>query len=286
MRPGLAATADDREGGRLLGRLAYAARAAKAFCVQPYEAFERTLERLDERRDAHRIHPRYEVADACEERVHQLIGARWPCEEWSSSEEAWQAALDELAARGLRVGRGEFGGWDDGDARFVRIAWCLARHLQPERILETGVGRGLTTRVLLEALERNGSGRLWSVDLAPLLEYSLGRETAAAVPQRLYDRWTLLRGSSRRVLPTLVADLGRIDLFIHDSMHTTRNLSFELERVWPALAPGGAAWIDDVEKNVATAQFLQAHPRAASMICASGDGVVLLGCLIKPSGTD
>jgi hypothetical protein len=262
-------------------RLTYAARAGKAFVAQPYEALERTLERLGERRDARGLPYAYDVVDACEERIHQLIGVDWPCEERSGFDEIWQATVDELTARGLKVGRGEFGGWDDGDARFVRIAWCLARHLRPERILETGVARGLTTRALLEALRRNAGGHLWSVDLPPLLEHSLGRETAAAVPERLRDRWTLVRGSSRRVLPALIDDLGRIGLFVHDSMHTTRNLRFELEQVWPALIPGGAILIDDVEKNVAVSQFLRAHAHVSSVICNSGDGEVLIGCLIK-----
>ena len=198
----------------------------------------------------------------------------------------WRAALDDLAARGLQVGRGAFGGWDDGDGRLVETAWCLARHLRPKRSVETGVARGLTTRALLEALERNGHGHLWSIDLPPLLESNLSEETAAAVPQSLYERWTLLPGSSRRVLPGLVADLGPIDLFVHDSMHTARNVSFELEHVWRALVPGGAMLIDDVEKNVATSRFLEAHPNTPAAIFASDDGKVLIACLIKPRADD
>jgi hypothetical protein len=88
---------------------------------------------------------------------------------------------------------------------------------------------------------------------------------------------------SSRLLPDLVADLGQIDLFAHDSMHTTRNLRFELEQVWPALAPRGAMLIDDIEKNVATGQFLQAHPQTPAVISTSDDGEVLVGCLLKPS---
>jgi hypothetical protein len=266
-----------------LGRLAYAARASKAIAAQPYEGVERTLERVAQWRDWRRPPWRYEGTQACGERVHQLIGARWPCEERHGFDEVWNAALDDLAARGLHVGRGAFGGWDDGDARLGRLAWCLARHLRPDRIVETGVARGLTTRVLLEALERNGTGHLWSIDLPPLLEDSLGQETAAAVPERLYDRWTLLRGSSRRLLPGLVADLGQIDLFVHDSMHTARNVRFELEQIWPALAPGGAALIDDVEKNAATGRFLQALASTPAVISPSDDGKVLIGCLVKPT---
>jgi len=39
-------------------------------------------------------------------------------------------------------------------------------------------------------------------------------------PTRLRPRWTYLRGSSRRRLPSLVRELEGIDPLIHDSMHT------------------------------------------------------------------
>ena len=52
--------------------------------------------------------------------------------------------------------------------------------------------------------------------------------------------------------------------------------------MWPALARGGAALIDDVERNAATGRFLQAHPETAAAICISGDGEALIGCLVKP----
>jgi hypothetical protein len=268
---------------RSLGRLAYAARASNAIATQPYEGVQRTFERVAERRDRRRPPWPYEISEAWEERLHELIGSHWPCDERRSFEDVWNAALEDLSARGLQVGRGAFGGWDDADARLGQAAWCLARHRRPEQIVETGVGRGLTTRVLLEALERNGNGRLWSIDLPPLLERGLAQETGAAVPERLHERWTLLRGSSRKLLPRLVADLGQVGLFVHDSMHTARNLRFELEQVWPALAPGGAMLIDDVEKNVATGQFLQARPETPAVISTSSDVKVLIGCLVKPS---
>lgn len=263
-------------------RLRYVARASKSFAVRPSESFERMFEKVAEWRDMRAANSRYVVTEAADEQGHQLIGADWPCAELDGFDKVWNGTLDDLAARELRVGRGAFGGWDDGDARLARFAWCFTRHLRPERILETGVARGLTTRALLDALQRNSGGHLWSVDLPPLLERDLARESAAAVPKHLHDRWTLVQGSSRRVLPGLVPRLGAIELFVHDSMHTTRNVLFELECVWPALAPGAAVLIDDVEKNTAMSQFLRARPGIPSMICRSEDGEVLIGCLIKP----
>lgn len=266
---------------RTVSHLAYAARASKAVAAQPREGLERTIERVAEWHDRRSRTWGYAPIDAWEERIHRMIEAPWPCQERDGFDAVWDAAVTDLASHGLRIGRGAFGGWDDGDPRFVRAVWCLARHLAPRHVVETGVARGITSRALLEALERNQRGELWSIDLPPLIESELEEQTAAAVPEPLHDRWTLLRGSSRRMLPSLVLVLGSIDLFIHDSMHTTRNVRFELERVWPALSPGGAVVIDDVEKNGATAEFLERHPDAAAVISTSEDRSVLVACLVK-----
>jgi predicted O-methyltransferase YrrM len=253
--------------------------------AHPSESAAYVRERLAEWRDARRPPWAYELTDACEERVHELAGASWPCEErLQPFEEVWAAAVADVTAAGLPVGRLSFGRWDDGDRRLGRLAWCLARHLRPRRVVETGVARGLTTRTLLEGLRRNGgAGRLWSIDLPPFVE-GRARETAVAVPPGLRDRWTLLSGSSRKHLPGLLRGLGRIDLFVHDSSHTARNVRFELEQVWPALTPGGAVLIDDVEKNAATGEFVRAHPDAQPVIGRSDDGDVLVACLVKSRG--
>jgi Methyltransferase domain len=262
-------------------RLAYVAEAARATTAHPREGVERARERLAERRDL-RDGPWWPAATGDERQLHDRLGLPWPCADHADFEAVWAAALDTLADQGLRAGRGAFGGWDDGDKRLCRIAWCLARHLRPGRVLETGVGRGLTTRVVLEALERNGTGRLWSVDLPPLLENALAAETGAAVTPQLRGRWTLVTGSSRHVLPGLLRDIGPLDLFVHDSMHTTRNVSFELGRAWPALAAGGAALIDDAERNHGVRRFLTAHPDVYALICPASDEGALLACLLKP----
>jgi predicted O-methyltransferase YrrM len=217
-----------------------------------------------------------------ERELHELLGLPWPCPEIREFEAIWAAMLGTLADRGLARGRGAFGGWDDGDPRLCRLAWCSARHLRPGRVVETGVGRGLTTRILLEALERNGAGHLWSVDLPPLLDRQLAAETGAMVTPDLRQRWTLMHGSSRHVLPKLLDDLGSVGLFVHDSMHTTRNVTFELEHVWPALPPGAVALVDDVERNQAFARFTHGRPGVGAVVCAAEDRRALVGAVVKP----
>jgi Methyltransferase domain len=97
-------------------------------------------------------------------------------------------------------------------------------------------------------------------------------------------RWTLLSGSSRRLLPGLVRELTHVDLFVHDSMHTGRNVSFELDRIWPALADGGAALVDDVQQNAAFGRFVRSHPDATSFLHRADDGGALFGILLKGTG--
>src|SRR3954447_15600405 len=133
-----------------MSKLTYAARAGAAIAAQPFEGVERVLETLATRRDWRRNAP-YRPTPQWEQQLHTLlVGDPSACDEHDAFEEVWQTALDDLAEQELAVGRGTFGGWDDGDVRLARIAWCLTRHLRPERIVETGVARGLTTRVLLE----------------------------------------------------------------------------------------------------------------------------------------
>jgi predicted O-methyltransferase YrrM len=182
----------------------------------------------------------------------------------------WSEVVEALRAQGLAVGPFSFHAWNDGDPGFVRAIWCLIRHLRPVNVVETGVAHGMTSRFILEALESNGMGRLWSIDLPPV-NPKTRREVGVAVrqPGVPVERWTYIAGTSRRRLPSLLERLGRVDLFIHDSMHTNRNVMFELDCAWDYLAPGGAMVIDDVDANPAFDTFIKAHPEHASWICTA-----------------
>jgi hypothetical protein len=76
-----------------------------------------------------------------------------------------------------------FGPWNDGDAGLVCAIWCLIRHLRAERIVETGVAHGFTSRFILEALESNRAGHLWSVDLPHWMMMICGDRSVLLSPQ-------------------------------------------------------------------------------------------------------
>jgi len=210
----------------------------------------------------------YKVDENWEEMLHQIIGAPWPCAARDDFWQLWPKVIAELeGTEGVHLGRGAFAGWGDGEPALVRAVWCLTHHLRPAKVVETGVARGITTRFLLEALERNGTGHLWSIDLPPPLDRSLHTQIGLAVPRRLYPRWTYVRGSTRRRLPKVLARIGPIDLFVHDSTHTARNLLFELAHAWAALSPDGVAVADDVDLNCGFHDFQRDHARHASLVC-------------------
>jgi hypothetical protein len=107
----------------------------------------------------------------------------------------WSEVVEALRAQGLAVGPFSFHAWNDGDAGFVRAIWCLIRHLRPANVVETGVAHGMTSRFILEALESNGTGRLWSIDLPPV-NPDTRREVGVAVrqPGVPLERWTYIAG--------------------------------------------------------------------------------------------
>ena len=146
--------------------------------------------------------------------------------------------------------RGNFDSAHNADPALARLCYVLCRALKPTHVLETGVAHGITTAFLLKALEVNGTGHLWSIDLPPLAsnaDDSVGR----AVPKELRSRWTLCRGKSRRILPALLRHLAPIDIFIHDSLHTYRNETFEFATAWPQLRNHGVLVSDDIEAHPA-----------------------------------
>jgi predicted O-methyltransferase YrrM len=268
--------------GSLSSQISYAAQVGRAMIRDPFEGKERILERVDEWRSRGRPPPQLAVDSTWEERLHVALEAHWPCSELEEFSELWTEIVQRLQAEGLDLGRGAFGGWDDADSALARAAWCITCHTQPQTVLETGVGRGITTRVILEALRRNSDGRLFSIDLPPLLELDLHRETAAAVPEDLRGRWTLVRGSSRGRLQDLLKEIVDVDFFLHDSMHTTRNVMFELGSVWPHLRAGGFVLIDDIERNAGFSSFVHQQPRVTfRSVIPADDGRALVGLIQK-----
>lgn len=244
----------------------YTFRTAELIGRHPQEAVDRVRGRMEIFNERRRLptQPQYAPDANWERRVHELLDADWPCEATSSFWDEWQKLIDATSETTFPIAQ-----WGhDADPALARLAWCLVTHVRPTRVVETGVARGITSRFILNALSRSGQGHLWSIDLPPIRP-EWRAQSKAAVPPHLRDRWTYIRGASRRQLQPLLAQLGRVDLFIHDSLHTDSNMRFELESVVDAVRPGGVIAADDIEGN--NAFYSLSHSHSGSSVCARQD---------------
>jgi methyltransferase family protein len=272
-----------------LDRFGSFARRSIAMLRDPSAGLVRIGGRLDRRQDRRAFRrlgvsgtDLYHPTDDWHGALHELIGAPWPCAVDAHFGRIWSDVVETVSGQGLSFGRASYGGWDDADVRFAHAAWCIAAHMRPRRVVETGVARGVTTRIILEALATAGEGHLWSIDL-PHLDSRIASETGLAVPQELRGYWTYIAGPTTRHLPRLMASLGEIDLFVHDSLHTGRNVRFELEHAWQNLREGGVTLVDDVDHSLAFHTFVRslARTNGSQLTAAAADGRSIWGVLVR-----
>lgn len=144
---------------------------------------------------------------------------------------------------------------------FGKFLYFIVRCFQPEVMVETGVAHGVSSWTILNAMHRNGKGKLYSIDLPnqDLRSYNpenIQQGSGWVVPDLLRKRWELRLGPSQELLPKLIAELGSIDVFFHDSDHSYDNMWFEFRTVYDAVKPGGLILSDDVHKNTSFVEFV------------------------------
>ena len=173
-----------------------------------------------------------------------------------------------------------FGAFHNGDQVLGELCYVTTRVLRPKTIVETGVCYGVTSAHLLAGLEANGFGHLHSIDLPPLGKN--GNDYVGwLVPEELRKRWTLHRGTSRKMLVPLLKKIRTVGLFVHDSLHTYLNMKREFAMIWPCLSPGGVVIADDIEGNTAFQEFSQRRDVAFQAAVREVGKDSLAGILIK-----
>ncbi len=177
-------------------------------------------------------------------------------------------------------GTGPFKAGHNGNFCLARSLYVICRLHPPDVVLETGVAYGVTSAFTLQALAVNRKGSLISIDLPPLGR-DADRHVGAFIPQELRDRWRLHRGPAKRILPDLLPSIREVDLFVHDSLHTCRHMSFEFETAWPYVRPGGAVVADNVDLNDAFRKFTNTAKPAFSAVVAEENTTDLFGIMVK-----
>ena len=115
----------------------------------------------------------------------------------------------------------------------VLVQYAAARVLQPDVVVETGVASGVSSAYLLVALEQNQKGKLHSIEIGDPAYLPTDKQPVWIVPEWLRPRRRLHIGDVRAVLPGLLAEVRKVDLFIHDTLHTYEQMKFEFELAHP-----------------------------------------------------
>jgi hypothetical protein len=162
-------------------------------------------------------------------------------------------------AEHLRGAEEEFRSLSDGNAdlfaKKILNQYAVVRALAPDCIVETGIANGVSSLYLLLALQKNRRGTLHSIGLADYTHLPPGKAPGWLVPQWLRAPWQVHLGDARAILPDLLARLGSISIFIHDSLHTYDHMMWEFETAYPHLRSRGVLISDDALWNNAFYEF-------------------------------
>lgn len=185
-----------------------------------------------------------------------------------------------------------------GAGRVRALFLYVATRLRPPTtVIETGCATGWDSALILQALERNERGKLYSIDiparegrfsqLGPAQGLPEGLEPGPMIPDGVRHRWSLIVGNTRLKLMPLLEELGDIDVFFHDSDHTYVHMMWEYTTAWPYLASDGLLISDDISWNTAFWDFAKGagrcfaiHPQAPNL------GVMSRGSASRPAQAD
>lgn len=132
----------------------------------------------------------------------------------------------------------------DASPVLAKLCYCIVRKLKPYNVVETGVARGVTSAFILYALEKNGIGKLYSIEFPPF-KYCPS-DIGKLVPDHLRSRWYLILGVGIKKMRQLTKTVPLIDIFIHDSDHSYRNQFDEYKYAYSWLNNRGFLVSDDV----------------------------------------
>ncbi len=118
--------------------------------------------------------------------------------------------------------------------------------------VETGVAHGHSTRSILAGLEKvakdggNPQPHLHSIDIDERTKW----DDIARNPM-----WSFHLSTKSHEIENILAEIGEIDLFVHDSDHRYNHQLREYEAAWKHLKPGGFLVSDDISWSTAFLRF-------------------------------
>lgn len=151
--------------------------------------------------------------------------------------------------------------------------YWFVRMTQPKIMVQTGVSNGVSCAFITLALKHNGQGgKLYAIDLPAIYDpnsadfqrrkvYGVlipqGRTSGWLVPDGLAQHFECWTGDAKQLLPKMLAQLGQIDVFYHDSDHSYDHMMFEFKAALPHIRPHGIILADDIAWSSVTWDFAE-----------------------------
>jgi predicted O-methyltransferase YrrM len=158
-------------------------------------------------------------------------------------EEGKQVWIDETSTKKNKVAAEHW----NAESNLCVLLYALILLNGYKKVIETGVANGITTRVIMRALERT-NGTLHSFDI---LESS--RNVYTGPGNWIFHKLEPNRKIQQQ-LQNEVKLIGQCDIWLHDSNHGQTWQAFEFSLAWNQLAPNGVLLSDDVDASPAWGQ--------------------------------
>ena len=160
------------------------------------------------------------------------------------------------------------------------LLYELCKFVKPELIVETGVAYGVSSSYILKALDENNKGKLISID-SIFRPWQSKEMIGAVIPENLRKRWELKIGTSEELLEKTLTNLSPIDIFLHDSLHTYKNMYYEFEKSWPFIRKDGFLLSDDISSNNAFRDFYKSVKKQPIIMSQNQNSNSYLGIIKK-----
>jgi len=125
------------------------------------------------------------------------------------------------------------------------ILYYIVRRLKPNVVIESGVSAGISTRSILEALEKNKKGDLYSSDLQLYLDK---KDIGILVTKELRHRWKLFDKGDEINLPIILKQINEIDIVYYDSGKSYSGKKIFFDRILSNFTPN-VIIVDDIDRD-------------------------------------
>ncbi len=144
-----------------------------------------------------------------------------------------------------------------GGGGFYALLYFITRLRKPLTVFETGVALGFSSRAFLEAISRNGQGRLFSSDFPYLRIKNPVKYIGLMVPENLRKYWELYLKGDRKNLQGMVSGNPFIDLIHYDSDKSYSGRKWALSFLKKYFRTETILIMDDIQDNSFFMDYVQ-----------------------------